>query len=384
MRDRTRYDAIVIGGGIVGVSTAYALVRGGARVLLVDRADPGRATDAGAGILSPETSFRYPPSWFAFAKEAVRYYPALLEDLRTDRAEETGYARCGLLVVASSEDERPAFERARAEICARQEERGLPPQDVVREISASDARRLFPPLGEVVGAIYYRDAARVDGRLLATAIRLAAERRGLAIVRGGVDRLLLAGARAAGVVLAGDTLSAPRIAITGGAWSAEFEAQLGIRVPVEPQRGQIIHLRMPRTETAGWTIVLGFRDHYMVPWPAGRVVVGATRETGSGFDPRPTAAGVREVLAEALRVAPGLAEAEVLEIRVGLRPLCSDGLPVLGAVPGVDGVYLATGHGPTGLQLGPYSGKIVADLMLGRQPEVDLAPFRSGRFQGPG
>jgi D-amino-acid dehydrogenase len=137
-------------------------------------------------------------------------------------------------------------------------------------------------------------------------------------------------------------------------------------------------------ETTAWTIVIGFRDHYMVPWPEGRVAVGATRETGSGFDPRPTAAGVREVLAEALRVAPGLADAEILEIRVGLRPLSTDGLPVLGAVPGIEGVYLATGHGPTGLQLGPYSGKVLAALMLGRGLDVDLAPFRPGRFQGPG
>ena len=356
-------------------------MRGGGRVLLVDRADPGRATDAGAGILSPETSFRYPPGWFAFAKEAVRYYPFLLEDLRADREEETGYARCGLVIVASSEDERPAFERARAQIFAGQEDSELPSEHVVREISADHARRLFPPLGDVVGAIYHRDAARVDGRLLAGSIRSAAERRGLATVRGGVERLILTGGRVAGAVVDGNTLSAPRVAITGGAWSAAFGAQLGIQIAVEPQRGQIIHLGMGRTETAGWTIILGFRDHYMVPWPGGRVVAGATRETGSGFDPRPTVAGVREVLAEALRVAPGLSEAEVLEIRVGLRPLSSDGLPVLGAVPGAGGVYLATGHGPTGLQLGPYSGKVVADLMLGREPGVDLAPFRPGRFQ---
>ncbi len=261
--------------------------------------------------------------------------------------------------------------------------RGLPSRDDLREVSPRDARRLFPPLGTVLGAIYVRTAARVDGRLLARAITAAAERRGLVTVEGSVERLVLSKGRAAGAVLGPDTVSAPRIAIAGGAWSAAFGEQLGIRLPIAPQRGQILHLRVPGAETAGWTIVTGFRDHYMVPWPDGRVAVGATRETGSGFDPRPTAAGVREVLAEALRVAPGLADAEILEIRVGLRPLSADGLPVLGAVPGLDGVYLATGHGPTGLQLGPYSGKVVADLMLGRAPGVDLRPFAAARFQGP-
>lgn len=378
------YDAIVIGGGLVGVSTAYALVHGGARVFLIDRADRGRATDAGAGILSPETNSRDPSAWFEFADRALRYYPTLLDDLRADRAAETGYAQCGLLAVAVSEEESPAFERARAHIFARQAKRGLPSPDDLREVSPRDARRLFPPLGDVLGAIYFRNAARVDGRLLARSIRSAAEQRGLTAVEGSVERLVLASGRAAGVFLGRDIVSAPLIAITGGAWSATFEEQLGLRIPVQPQRGQIVHLRVSGAETAGWTIVMGFRDHYMVPWPEGRVAVGATRETGSGFDPRLTTAGVREVLTEALRVAPGLADWEIQEMRVGLRPLCADGLPVLGAVPGIEGVYLATGHGPTGLQLGPYSGKVVADLMLGREPDVDLSPFRAARFQGSG
>jgi D-amino-acid dehydrogenase len=378
------YDAIVIGGGLVGASTAYHLVRGGAHVLLIDRADRGRATDAGAGILSPETNVRDASPWFEFAQRAVGYYPALLEHLKSDEAGETGYARCGLLIVAISEEERSLFEHAKADIFSRQERRGDPSRDDLHEVSPRDARRLFPPLGDVTGAIFFRHAARVDGRLLAQALRSAAARRGLTVIHGSVERLVLAGGRAAGVVLGQESVSAPRIAITGGAWSAAFEDQLRMRIPVTPQRGQILHLRRPGTETAAWTIVMGFRDHYMVPWPDARVVVGATRETGSGFDPRLTTAGVREVLTEALRVAPGLADWEIQEMRVGLRPLCADGLPVLGAVPGIDGLCLATGHGPTGLQLGPYSGKVVADLVFGRESDVDLGPFRAARFQGSG
>src|SRR5262249_46377111 len=101
---------------------------------------------------------------------------------------------------------------------------------------------------------------------------------------------------------------------------------------------------------------------------------------GSGFDVRATAAGVHEVLSEALRVAPGLATATLREVRIGLRPATPDALPVLGPAPGVRGVYLATGHGPTGLQLGPYSGKLVADMMLGAQIETDIGAFAVTRF----
>ena len=168
--------------------------------------------------------------------------------------------------------------------------------------------------------------------------------------------------------------------IAGGAWSATFGRQLGVHIPVEPQRGQIVHLRLPEADTSRWPVVTAFHGHYMVPWPDGRVVAGATREVGSGFAPRVTADGLREVLAEALRVAPGLAGWDFHEVRVGLRPLSADYLPVLGAVPGNSGIYLATGHGPTGLTLGPFSGKIVADLVLGRDPGIDISAFAVSRF----
>jgi D-amino-acid dehydrogenase len=183
-----------------------------------------------------------------------------------------------------------------------------------------------------------------------------------------------------GVEVEGETYAAASVAIAGGAWSARFGDQLGIRIPVEPQRGQIIHLGLPETDTSAWPVITAFRGHYMVAWPDSRVVMGATRETGAGFDPRVTAAGIYEVLSEALRVAPGLGEAELRECRVGLRPRTADGLPVLGPVPGVRNVYLATGHGPTGLQLGPYSGKIVQDLMLGKPTQTDIAAFDVRRF----
>ncbi len=374
------FDAAVIGGGLLGTATAYHLVLAGARTLLVDRADTGRATDAGAGILSPETNSRDPESWFRLAVEAVEYYPALVERLRADQGGDTGYAQCGKLVVAVSDDEIEPFARAREIIFERQRRRGLPKPGDLHEVTAAEARELFPPLAPVHGAIYSRRAARVDGRLLNRALRTAAEARGLVIRDGSVERLVREGDAVRGLVVGGESVAAAAVAIAGGAWSDAFGRQLGVAIPVAPQRGQIIHLGLPGTDTRAWPMVSAFHHHYMVAWPDGRVVAGATRETGSGFTPHTTAAGVREVLGEALRVAPGLVNADILEIRVGLRPLTPDTLPVLGAVPGVAGVFLVTGHGPTGLTLGAYSGKIVAGQMLGQSPETDLSPFSVARF----
>ena len=374
------YDAIVVGGGIVGMSTAYHLVCAGARTLLIDRGDRGRATDAGAGIISPEMHGRSADAWFQFAVAAVDYYPTLIARLQEEQGSDTGYARCGQLVVAVSEDEFAPFEDLRRAILSRQERYGFPSPDDLYEISGSEARELFPLLVPVYGALYYRSAARVDGRLLNHALRQAAEQRGLTIQQGGVERLALQHGTVSGVVVASATLTAGKVIIAGGAWSQAFGAQLGLTIPVAPQRGQIIHLGLPGTDTTAWPMLSAFRGHYMVAWPDSRVVVGATRETGSGFHPHTTVAGVQEVLSEALRVAPGLAQAEIRDMRVGLRPLSIDPLPVLGPVPSIENVLLATGHGPTGLTLGPYSGKVLAEVALGQSAAADFSPFHVARF----
>ena len=374
------FDAIVVGGGLLGTATAYHLVTAGARTLLVDRGDDGRATDAGAGILSPETNSRDPEAWFRLATEAVGYYPTLVERLRGEQAGETGYARCGKLVVAVSEDEVEPFARARRIIFERQRARGLPKPADLHEVTATEARELFPPLASVHAAIYSREAARVDGRLLNRALRTAALTRGLVVRDGDVTALGRKGDAVNGVVIGGETVRADAVAIAGGAWSHAFGKQLGLAIPVAPQRGQILHLGLGGIDTSAWPMVSAFHHHYLVAWGDSRVVAGATRETGSGFVPQVTAAGVREVLQEALRVAPGLAAAEVREIRVGLRPLTPDTLPVLGPVPGMAGIFLVTGHGPTGLTLGAYSGKVVAAQMLGKPPGTDLSPFSVARF----
>jgi D-amino-acid dehydrogenase len=393
------YDAVVVGGGIVGASAAYHLVCGGAKTLLIDRADAGRATDAGAGIITAGTGGPgIADPWFVLALEAERYYPVLVEQLSAAQASDTGYAACGLLRVAVSDDEVEAFEYVKQRLVEREARWGASLSEEVAEISAGEARRLFPPLGHAQRAMYFRKAARVDGRLMSAALMRAATARGLEVRRGSVERLVASpppGPRpdsrgvgeiravardgVTGVVVDGETISSERVIIAGGAWSRAFGEQIGVEIPVEPLRGQIIHLGLAGMDTANWPIVEPFRSHYMVCWPDSRVVCGATWEQ-AGFDPRITAAGVFELLSEALRVAPGLAKADIREIRVGLRPYTADHLPVLGSVPGVAGVYLATGMGATGLHLGPYCGKLAAGWALGQQSGVDISAFGVGRF----
>lgn len=376
------YDAVVVGGGIVGSSVGYHLARTGVETLLVDRRDAGRATSAGAGIVSPGTSSRTADDdWFAFATDAVDYYPELVDRLEADGVDDTSYGRVGLIAAAVDDDELAPYEEAMARVEERREQ--LPDVEAIDPATATDR---VPALAEPQRAFVAPDAARVNGQAFASALREAGRTHGLEVVDGSVTAVRTADgrgtreSRVTGVETAdGDRIDAERVVVAGGAWSPAFGDDLGVDVPVEPKRGQIVHLDLPGAETGTWPVLEGFRHHYVVPWPDGRLVAGATREAKSGFDPRVTAGGLREVLGEALRLAPGLADATVIEHRVGLRPVCADGVPVLGAAPDVEGAYLATGHGATGLMLGPYSGKLVADHITRDRPVPDRVSLR--RFE---
>lgn len=369
-------DAVVIGGGIVGTSVGYHLARTGAKAIVVDRRDAGRATDAGAGIITPGGQAASPEPWSRLVGEAEAYYPALVDALREDGAADTGYSVCGSLLVAVDDCDRPAFKEISAGVPEGDGKDG--PGSVV--VTAERARELFPPLREVVGAVYEPTGARVDGRKLASALEEAGVSRGMIVRRASAERILVENGIARGIVSEAEEIAAGHVVIAGGAWSSSLGDQLETQLPIEPMRGQIAHLDVGDTDPAGWPIVSGFRGHYMVPWDDHRVVVGATREEGSGFGVQMTVEGVLEVLVEAIRVAPGLRGCGIREVRVGLRPASRDGYPVIGTVPRVPNVHIVTGHGSMGLHLGPYSGKRVADEIVGEGDYHSLRAFGAERF----
>ncbi|MEA2597616.1 MAG: hypothetical protein QOF01_4085 [Thermomicrobiales bacterium] len=379
MAETTGRDVIVIGGGLVGWSTAYRLVRAGLGVTVVDRADPGQATAAGAGIIAPGTSFRPLPAFYPFGSAAVAYYPTLLAELAEDGETNTGYEVVGCLFVAQNDDEAALLPKTMQTMAERRDS-GMGNIGDLSLVDGTTARSLFPPLADLPSAIYISGVARVNGRLFRDALRRAAEKRG-AVTLTATAEPVIEGDRAVGVRADGRLLAASAVVVAGGSWSNDLGDAIGLRLPVEPQRGQIIHLDLPNTDTGSWPIIQGYFDHYLLTFRPNRVVMGATREVGSGYDVRMTAAGVHQVLGQGLALAPGLATAGIAEIRIGLRPLSPDGLPIIGRAPNLANVYLCTGHGPSGLQLGPISGAAVAAMIQGTTPEIDFSPFAPERFQ---
>ncbi len=359
-------DVIVVGAGIVGLSLAYELAALGASVTVVDAGHTGRATDAGAGILSPVTSMETDPALWPFLRQCGTHYPSLLDRLAADGApvQEAGYGECGLLSVVLRPHENEWFAPF-AEMAMRRA-----PGEVA-EIGPADARSLFPPLGRVHRALHAPGAARVDGRGMAAALRAATRARGVTFLQGHADGVAAedgpAGARhvSAVRVAGGGEVACGALAVTGGAWSAAMGEWLDCALPVGPTKGQIVHLGV-EGDTGAWPIVQPLLTHYLVPWPGGRVVCGGTFESGAGFSTTATAAGISELLREGLSVAPGLAEAEYRETRVGLRPMSADDRAFLGRLPGWGNAWVATGHGANGLLQGPYSGRVLAHAVAGR------------------
>ena len=355
------------------MSLCYELVTRGLRVVLVDRHHEGRATDAGAGILSPETFLDPDDGWAVLARSAGEHHRTLNGRVREDGAGGTGIEECGLIRISTSEAE-DEYLAAGTELARRRT------PGVVTEIDPEEAVRAFPALGKVRAAMFNPMAARIDGRRATEAVAQAARARGLESIDGEVTSLDLGKDRALGVQSTEGSISAGTVAIAGGAWSSRFADQLGTDLPVTPMKGQIVHMRLPGTETGSWPIIQPVFSYYLVPWPGGRIACGGTLEARAGFDARQTAGGIYELLREGLRTAPGLAEATVEEVRVGLRPSSVDDRPVLGTLPGWSNVHVATGHGTEGLLLGPYTAALLAESIVSGSVPEQIAALSPARF----
>jgi D-amino-acid dehydrogenase len=348
---------VVVGCGIAGASAAFHLTELGAEVFVVDNNAPGRATLAGAGIICPWLSHNQDPRYQALAFAAVRYYPELAAKLAALGEQGVGYDLVGGLVVGhSAEQLNPVVRRLEKHV-----EQGAKEIGEVRFLTKGGPKELFPYLDPGLAGVHLTGAARVSGESFRLGLLNAARKAGARELSGSAV-LRCSGDVVVGVQVAEEFIGADAVIVAAGAWSNEVCKPLDLDFRVEPQRGQILHLKVSETNTEDLPVIVPVvSDYYMLGFRGSRIVLGATRETGCGFDFRVTAGGVAEVLQEGLRIAPGLKNATLEEIRVGFRPMTRDGLPVFGQPPSTTGLILATGLGRYGLTLGPYVGRMAAE-----------------------
>jgi D-amino-acid dehydrogenase len=362
-------NVMVIGAGILGASTAYHLAKLGVTVTLVDREDPGQATDAAAGIVCPWLSQRRNKAWYQLAKGGARYYPQIIAQLETEGETETGYKRVGALSLHT--DPKKLEQMADR---ARIRRADAPEIGEIDILSSSETKKRFPPLSETWGSVYVSGGARVNGRALRKALINAAIKNGAVFLKGDAQ-IVWKENKVNGIKLGDKILLADQVIDTTGAWSKELLQPLGVDFQVRPQKAQIVHLQLPDTDTSSWPVVMPPHDQYILTFKNGRVVVGSTHENDAGFDTRVTAGGISEILGKVLDTAPGLSNGTFLETKVGFRPFTPGFLPVAGPLPQFEGIFVANGLGSSGLTSGPYLGAELAKLVSRRPTEIDFSKY---------
>ncbi|HWX53913.1 MAG TPA: glycine oxidase ThiO [Verrucomicrobiae bacterium] len=338
------WDVIIAGSGIIGVSLALELQERGARVLLLDRGEPGReASSAAAGMLAPADP-ETPAALRALARESARLYPEFVDMLEDASGVKVDFRRQGTISLLPHAATPPHYQK----------------------LSEGDLRRLEPAV-RADGMAFFVQEDSVDPPLLMQAALIAARKRGVEIRHNAeVSETRRAGNEIE--VRAGRELFRAKTAVNcRGAWAG---------TPVRPRKGQIFSLRPPQTAMLQHAIVAP--DVYLVPRSSGKCVVGATVED-VGYDKTVETSTIRDLHHAAAQLVPELVLLPVLESWAGLRPGTPDNLPILGETE-IPGIFIASGHFRNGILLAPVTAPIMANLIAGNPAGADISAFAPDRF----
>jgi glycine oxidase len=372
------FDAVIVGGGVIGAAIAFELAGEKFRVLVMDRQEPGRETSwAAAGMLSPGPDSPEAVPLVPLGKESLQLYPEFVAGVEEASGTSVDFVREGTFELFADGD----GEIARDKMIEEYRELGL----AIETISVEAARELEPELGVAVSAAaWLPKEATVDPRLLTEAVLAAAGRRG-AVIRGGcaVESLLCERGACTGVVAAGgEKVLGEHVVMAAGAFCGTIKdgvsggaGNLARYAPVRPVRGQLVALRSANVKLKK---VLRSSRGYLVPRRDGRIIAGSTLEN-AGFVKQVTPEGIRKILEGAKELAPGLASAEIVEQWAGLRPDSPDHLPIIGPTE-MQGLLIATGHYRNGILLAPVTAKIVGDWIVSGKASFLAERFSPLRF----
>lgn len=381
-----RWDAIIVGGGIIGLSLAIELNKRGVRVLLVDKGEPGREASWAAGGMLADFLLETPPALRELATASARMYPEFVHELQDESSTHIDLRDRGTLVFLKPE----TADSQRDSAAATQLKVAYPLPQPLRELEPA-----FDVTGTIseMTALFLHERS-VDPRQLTTAAIAAAKHRDIDFSSGNpVVALTVADGKVAGVRTSKTHFSAGIVVNCAGAWAGQIgcpatgekgappvQAAHGsaplYSTPTRPVKGQMLCVVMPKKELVRH--VVRTPDVYLIPRSDGRMLIGATQEE-AGFDKQTVPETIQKLRASALDVVPKLAEARFLEAWAGLRPGTPDALPILGATS-TPGYFVATGHFRDGILLAPVTARVMAQLIAGEKPEFDLKAFAPDRF----
>ena len=364
-------DIVIVGGGIVGVSTAYFLGKAGVKSTIVERDSVGsHASGFAYGGLSALGGIGNPGPLSPVAAEGMRIHVELSDALLKETGINTEFRYRPSLSLAFTEDEVRGGE---SQVTWVRGHEGYH----ARWLDTDEARAIEPRVSEkVMGAVYTEGGAEVEPYRFSLALAQAAEGLGATIRHGNVAGLRGESGQVRAVVLGSGEVPCDRVVLTMGPWSGMASSWLDVPINVKPLKGQIIRLRAPGPPLE---CSIGWAGDYATTKPDGLVWAGTTEED-AGFDEGTTTDARDSIMASLVKMLPALAEAQLVQQTACLRPVSADGLLVLGPVPGWEGVYIATGGARSGISLGPAMGRIAADLVTNGSSDVPIDPFDPARF----
>lgn len=367
-------DILIIGGGVIGGSLALALARRGASVSVLSSGATGKgASWAAAGVLAPDWSGEDPPALTSLAADSLALWPDWVRSVEEGSGVGLNFRRDGLinLWVDPEISPLPPDLATTAPPC---------PEGRATRLSPAEVREREPAItGPILGGVLYPEDAQVDNPRLAPALLRAAERLGARVRREAPVREFV-GSRGVcrGVRLnSGETIEAAAVVVAAGAWSGSLAASSGIALPTVPMRGQMLTLDATARRPLRHIVFCG--ELVLISRPHGPLVVGTTLED-AGFAESVTAAGLAQILARLVCVAPVLSDLAVAKTWAGLRPGTPDHLPYLGPVPGWEGLFAATGHGRKGIILAPITGDLMSQVILEGTIDPRMVPCLPSRL----
>ncbi|WP_369804997.1 glycine oxidase ThiO [Pseudonocardia sp. MH-G8] len=364
----------VVGAGVVGLSCAWRAAEAGVTVTVLDPAPASGASWVAGGMLAPVTeAWPGEEELLELGVASVQRWPGFAEELTAAAGRAAGLRTEGTVVAATGSGDRAELDALAAYL-------GRLGRDVER-LSGRELRRLEPALGpDVRGGLSVPDDLAVDNRVLLAALRAAAERAGVTLVERAVRAVLDDGSRVTGVRTDDGDVAAEVVLVAAGAHSAALHPTLdGL---VRPVKGEILRIAhragaFPPPRRTVRALVDG-RPVYAVPRDDGGLVLGAT-QAELGFDTEVTVGGVRDLLRDAERILPGIAEYALVESAAGLRPGSPDNLPLVGAL-GPEGLLVATGHHRNGMLLAPVTADAVAAILRGEPVPDPVRAADPARF----
>lgn len=361
----------VVGGGIVGSTTAFYLSQNPNYAVSLYDSGVGQATSAAAGIICPWLSQRRNKQWYQLAARGAAFYPELMRDLNEDPNSSEVYRQVGTLVFKKT----PKLLSKLEKIALKRRE-AAPTMGDLAILSPAEIQTKIPLLQTSDSALYASGGAKVDGSLLTRKLKTAAQTNGAEIVDAAVQLSLTENTPQLYRLSTVDGLQKDYdvVVLAVGAWLPELLEPLGYSVDIRPQKGQLVELHLD-AETGDWPVVMPDGEKDIIPFANGKIIVGATHENDQGYDLEPTKEQLRTMLDEAIEMAPDLANATIKGIRVGTRAYTSDFAPFFGEVPGAPRLYAASGLGSSGLTSGPMIAKMLTQLINGEQTDLPVEDY---------